>query len=71
MASEMSNLSFASAGNEKPRETSRAAQESLLGTKRRLSKGVNRRPAISPTAMRWASARYFALDDTGESKWTK
>ncbi len=52
MASEMSNLSFASVGNEKPRETSRAARESLCGTKHRLSKDVNRWPAFR----RWHAA---------------
>jgi hypothetical protein len=70
MASEMSNLSFASVGNEKPRETSRAARESLAerstGFPRTLIAGLH-----FAGGMRRGSAGHFALDETGESKWTK
>jgi hypothetical protein len=63
-ASNMSNLGFASVSNDKWRDIARSVR-------RRHSKGVNRRPAISPMTMRWGSVRHFALDYTGESKWRK
>jgi hypothetical protein len=71
MESNMSNLGFASGGNDKRRETTRSVRERVPATKHRLSKGINRRLAISPMTMRWGSVGHFALDDTGESKWTK